>query len=103
MRKLLLLALVFASHGSVLAGEPPSRFGVDAPELARLGDQAVGVRTLHLVQPAQFDVLAFDAAKGTGPLVDRSLTVELWYPALPAPRAARVVYSASLPSEPPAP
>jgi predicted dienelactone hydrolase len=102
MRKLLLLAMVFA-HGPVLAGEPPSRFGVDAPELARLGDQAVGVRTLHLVQPAQFDVLAFDAAKGTAPLVDRSLTVELWYPAQPAPRASRVVYSASLPSEPPAP
>ncbi len=102
MRKLLLLALVFAC-GPVLAGEPPSRFGVDAPELARLGDQAVGVKTLHLVQPAQFDVLAFDAAKGTAPLVDRALTVELWYPAQPAPRAPRVVYSASLPSEPPAP
>ena len=102
MRKLLLLALLFAC-GLVLAGEPPSRFGVDAPELARLGDHAVGVRTLHLVQSAQFDVLAFDAAKGTAPLVDRALTVELWYPAQPAPHAPRVVYSASLPSEPPAP
>ena len=102
MGKLLLLALVFVC-GPVLAGEPPSRFGVDAPELARLGDHAVGVRTLHLVQPAQFDVLAFDAAKGTAPLVDRALTVELWYPAQPAPRAPRVMYSASLPSEPPAP
>ena len=102
MGKLLLLALVFVC-GPVLAGEPPSRFGVDAPELARLGDHAVGVRTLHLVQPAQFDVLAFDAAKGTAPLVNRALTVELWYPAQPAPRAPHVVYSASLPSEPPAP
>jgi predicted dienelactone hydrolase len=87
----------------VLAGEPPSRFGVDAPELARLGNYAVGVKTLHLVQHGQADVLAFDAAKGSAPLVDRALTVDLWYPARPAPAAVRVVYTASLPSEPPAP
>jgi predicted dienelactone hydrolase len=102
MRKMLLLGIVFAC-GPVLAGEPPSRFGVDAPELARLGNQAVGVKTLHLVQHEQIDVLAFDAAKGSAPPVDRALTVELWYPARPAPSAPHVVYSASLPSEPPAP
>jgi predicted dienelactone hydrolase len=56
-----------------------------------------------LVQHGQIDVLAFDAAKGSAPSVDRALTVELWYPARPAPGAPRVVYSASLPSEPPAP
>ena len=102
MRKMLLLAIVFVC-GPALAGDPPSRFGVDAPELARLGDQAVGVKTLHLVQHGQIDVLAFDAAKGSAPSVDRALTVELWYPARPAPGAPRVVYSAILPSEPPAP
>ena len=102
MRKMLLLAIVFGC-GPALAGDPPSRFGVDAPELARIGDQAVGVKTLHLVQHGQIDVLAFDAAKGSAPSVDRALTVELWYPARPAPGAPRVVYSASLPSEPPAP
>ena len=42
----------------------PGRFGVDAPELARLGDFAIGVRTLHLQEAAQPDVLAFDAASG---------------------------------------
>jgi predicted dienelactone hydrolase len=85
------------------SGEPPSRYGVDAPELAPLGAFEVGVRTLHLVQHAQADVLAYDAAKGAAPLVDRALTVDLWYPALPHAGAASVVYRASLPSEPPAP
>jgi predicted dienelactone hydrolase len=102
MRKIVLLAIV-SWVGVVVAGEPPSRFGVDAPELAHLGTYAVGVKTLHLVQHGQVDVLAFDAAKGSAPLVDRALAVELWYPARPAPAAARVVYTASLPSEPPAP
>src|ERR1700676_4500508 len=102
MRKMLLLAIVFGC-GPALAGDPPSRFGVDAPELARLGDQAVGVKTLHLVQHGQIDVLAFDAAKGSAPSLDRALTGELWYRAGPAPGGPRVVYSESLPSEPPAP
>src|ERR1700688_3520377 len=101
MQKMLLLAIVFGC-GPALAGDPPSRFGVDAPELARLGDQAVGVKTLHLVQHGQIDVLAFDAAKGSAPLADRALTVDLWYPARPRRGAPRAVYRASFPSEPPA-
>jgi predicted dienelactone hydrolase len=103
MRTMALLTLVACCAGPVVAGEAPSRYGVDAPELAHLGDYAVGVKTLHFVQHGQIDVLAFDAAKGTAPLADRALTVELWYPARPAPAAARVVYTASLPSQPPAP
>jgi predicted dienelactone hydrolase len=101
MRKLVLLAIV-CCVGPVLAGEPPSRYGVDAPELAHLGDHAVGVKTLHLVQRGQIDVLAFDAAGGYAPLADRALTVDLWYPARPRPGAPRAVYTAKLPSEPPA-
>ena len=85
-----------------VAAEPPSRYGVDAPELAHLGSYAVGVKTLHLLQTGQADVLAYDAAKAAAPLVDRKLTVELWYPARPAPHAKEVTYAASLPSEPPA-
>jgi predicted dienelactone hydrolase len=103
MRKMILLAMVVSWVAPALAGEPPSRYGVDAPELAHLGNFAVGVKTMHLVQRGQADVLAFDAVKASAPLVDRALTVDLWYPAQPAPTAARVVYSASLPSEPPAP
>ena len=103
MRQMILLATLAFWVAPVLAGEPPSRYGIDAPELAHLGNFAVGVKTLHLVQRGQADVLAFDAVKASAPLVDRVLTVDLWYPARPAPSAVRVVYSASLPSEPPAP
>ena len=88
--------------GRAAAAEAPSRYGVDAPELARLGEYAVGVRTLHLVQHGQVDVLAFDAAKGSAPLTDRALTVELWYPAKRQPMLKPEQYPASLPSEPPA-
>ncbi|HEY4442664.1 MAG TPA: hypothetical protein VGN30_00165 [Steroidobacteraceae bacterium] len=101
MRGIVLLAIVFCA-GPVAAGEPPSRYGVDAPELAQVGDYAVGVKTLHLVQHGQIDVLAFDAASGSAPLADRALTVELWYPAHPRPGARRAVYTARFPSEPPA-
>jgi predicted dienelactone hydrolase len=101
MRGIVLLAIVFCA-GPVAAGEPPSRYGVDAPELAQVGDYAVGVKTLHLVQHGQIDVLAFDAARGSAPLADRALTVELWYPAHPRPGARRAVYTARFPSEPPA-
>ncbi len=59
---------------------PPSVPGVDAPELAKLGPFAVGVRTVHL---------------GT-------LAVDVWYPARPAAGAVPERYVGSLPSEPPA-
>jgi predicted dienelactone hydrolase len=91
-----------AAEGSG-APVPPSRFGVDAPELAPLGGYAVGVRTLHLCQTAQVDVLAFDPVKGAAPLRDRELGVELWYPARPNAPGRPVVYQGELPSEPPAP
>ncbi len=102
MRIMLFTIALFCAR-PVLAGDPPSRFGVDAPELAQLGTDAVGVRTLHLVQHGQIDILAYDAARDSAPLTDRVLTVDLWYPARPALSAPRVVYTASLPSEPPAP
>src|SRR5215468_52734 len=98
---LLLVAVLGA--GSVWAGGVPSQFGVDAPELARLGESAVGVRTLAVVQRNQEDVLGFDATNGSFPKSNRSITVDLWYPALPPAGAQREVYAASFPSEPPAP
>ncbi len=87
----------------VLADGPPSRYGVDAPELAHLGRYAVGVRTLHLREHSQADVLAFDPVRSSAPLRDRELGVELWYPAQSKAGAAHVVYSTRFPSEPPAP
>ena len=85
------------------AEAPPSRPGVDAPELARLGPEAVGVRTLTLVQREQPDVLAIDAASGVIPRRDRTLVVDLWYPARPAGGAKPAIYHAALPAEPPDP
>ncbi len=88
--------------GLARGAEPPSRFGVDAPELAHLGKFGVGIKTLQLTQHDQVDVLDFDAARGAAPHRDRTLTVDLWYPALPRHGAAMAVYHASFPAEPPA-
>ncbi len=104
-RRLLLTILLIGPVTLVSAAtpEPPSRPGVDAPELARLGPHAVGVRTLTLVQRDQPDVLSIDARTGAVARRDRTLVVDLWYPASPPPGSRAETYVASLPSEPPAP
>lgn len=51
----------------------------DAPDLARPGPYPVGVQTLAFTNPDQIDVLTVTAEKT--PLHDRSLKVEVWYPA----------------------
>jgi predicted dienelactone hydrolase len=99
----LLLALMVLSGGDTLAaGGRPGELGVDAPELAHLGQFAVGVRTLALIDRAQEQVLNYDAATHQFPKENRQLTVDLWYPAQVAAGAARETYTASLPSQPPA-
>ena len=101
----LCLAALVAAAGLQIAraAAPPSVFGVDAPELARLGPFAVGVRTLPLVDRNQLDVLALDPKTGQYARHDRNLTVDLWYPAAqPAPGTPRETYVGTLPSEPPA-
>jgi predicted dienelactone hydrolase len=85
----------------VYAEEPPCVFGVDAPELASLGPLKVGVRTLTWVEPAQPDILAMDPKTGVVPKKDRTLQVDVWYPATNLPGAHRENYSGSLPAEPP--
>ncbi len=52
----------------------------DAPLLAALGADAVGVETLELIHPDQIDVIA--ALQGRDERRDRRLVVEHWYPAL---------------------
>jgi len=99
----LILAFALLGAGPATGAGPPSQFGVDAPELARLGGFAVGVRTLALVQRKQEEVLSFNPANGSFQKSDRTLTVDLWYPALVPEGAVREVYTASLPSEPPTP
>jgi predicted dienelactone hydrolase len=99
-RRLFTLSLLLAA--SVMAGEPPSRPGTNAPELARLGTHAVGVKTLVLVDKDQVDVIAFDPKTGVAPKRDRSLTVDLWYPATPGKGATPETYSGAMDAEPPA-
>jgi hypothetical protein len=50
----------------------------DAPELAAPGPNAVGVRTLNLVNKGQIDIV--NVKDGKKPMYDRPLTVEVWYP-----------------------
>jgi predicted dienelactone hydrolase len=99
---LALLAVGLLAAGAPAKAEPPySRPAVDAPELAALGPYAVGVRSITLVERDLPDVLAYDKAKGAAPLRDRTLAVDVWYPAKPPAGAAPAVYAGSLPSETP--
>ena len=51
----------------------------DAPELAPRGEFKVGVRTLEFVNKDQVDVLK--SKGGIDPIYNRSIKVEVWYPA----------------------
>lgn len=76
---------------------------VDAPELAPRGPYSVGVRTIDLVNPQQVDILNLDPKTGKAPLYDRTLRIEIWYPAIiPAGAEERTYYEAAMPL-PPAP
>jgi predicted dienelactone hydrolase len=94
------LALLLAPP---LVASPPSVTGVDAPELAALGEAKVGFRTITLTHRAQPDVQNADPKTGTVPLRDRKLVVDLWYPATVKRGAKPVTYSASFWGEPPRP
>jgi predicted dienelactone hydrolase len=100
-----ILSVVFAvlATATSLAMEPPSRPTVDAPELARLGPLTVGIRTLTLVEHNQLDVLSLDPNTGIVPRRDRTLVIDLWYPADILAGARTESYMAELPSEPPQP
>ncbi|MFG5381799.1 alpha/beta hydrolase family protein [Yoonia sp. R2-816] len=52
----------------------------DAPELAAYGDHKIGVTTMTFTNPNQIDVVN-TGATGDIARYDRSLTVEIWYPA----------------------
>jgi predicted dienelactone hydrolase len=53
----------------------------DAPELAHFGEFDIGVRTLKFTDPNRPDVLNTTADNEIA-IYDRTLTVEVWYPAL---------------------
>ncbi len=52
----------------------------DAPALAAYGDHKIGVTTMTFTNPDQIDVVN-TGAEGEIARYDRSLTVEIWYPA----------------------
>lgn len=67
----------------------------DAPALSGRGDYKVGVRTLDLINKNQVDIL--HSKGGVDPLYDRSLKVEVWYPAiLPEGKKELVSYNTTL-------
>jgi predicted dienelactone hydrolase len=90
-----LIVVVVGASAPAYGADPPSKPGIDAPELAHLGPFAVGVRTFDLVQPDQVDGLAVDPKSGTAPRRDRRLTVDLWYPARVPPGAVPETYTAT--------
>lgn len=80
-RKLLGAIFVF---GSISALAQTNRIDIvrhDAPELARFGEHAIGVRTLELVDSNRPDILR-STEIGQTAYYDRSLIVEVWYPAM---------------------
>ncbi len=53
----------------------------NAPELAYRGQYSVGVRTLDFINPQQLDFSQITETDSS-PLADRSLKIEIWYPAI---------------------
>ena len=81
----------------------PSVPGVDAPELAKLGTHHVGFRSVLFTHRNQPDVENGNTDGTEAPLADRSLQVDIWYPALPKKGSKPVLYRGTLPAEPPRP
>jgi len=95
-----LLLIGFCSINQLWAQLPSPNFIVgdalpNTPELAPRGKYAVGVRTLEVINKNQVDVLKSKA--GIDPLYDRSLTIEVWYPAvIPTGQKALETYKSTL-------
>ncbi|HWF46816.1 MAG TPA: hypothetical protein VG168_07410, partial [Bryobacteraceae bacterium] len=92
MRYFLSLCLCAAAISAVAqtyVSVPPA----DAPELAARGKFPVGVQTVSLIHRNQVDILHFNKETGKAPLYDRSLMVEIWYPAqIPAGSREETIY-----------
>ncbi|MGB7338553.1 MAG: hypothetical protein WBC91_06660 [Phototrophicaceae bacterium] len=100
MKKFLSILIVLLLSGVVVTAQDDDfRFGdalPTAPELAARGDYAVGVRTMSVTNPDQFDLLNLSEENPTA-TYDRTLTLEVWYPAsLEDGEAELVVYDDNL-------
>lgn len=78
------LLLLLASATAIAQSNRIDFIRHDAPELARYGSYAIGVRTLQFTHADQPDILA-SLDRGERRRYDRQLTVEIWYPARLAP------------------
>ena len=101
--KIALIALALSLAVRPVSARPPSVPGADAPELAAMGPNAVGFRTVTLIHRNQPQLEAADPKTTIIPMHDRKLVVDIWYPATVAKTAARVTYRGSLWGEPPGP
>ncbi len=79
-RLVLALLLAGASCGAIAQSNRIDIIRHDAPELAYFGDYDIGVRTLQFTDTDRPDILNTPRG-GETLLYDRSLTVEVWYPA----------------------
>lgn len=89
MRTILLLLFAGMSCALVNAGEPEELYTQQpalTPALAANGPWPVGVNTLTVTNPDQLDDSNLPNTK------DRSLTLELWYPAAADSNAPRAIY-----------
>ena len=95
-RYVVLLALSMSTALTLRVAAQDNRIDVVtpmAPELAAFGAHAVGVRTITVTDRNRPDILR---TKPGGPTMryDRSLVLEVWYPAVPSPATARGEYRA---------
>lgn len=87
MRRLVALFIVALSGGVLAQTNRIDVVSPAAPELAAYGTATIGVRTIQVTDKGRPDILNI---KEGGPTVryDRSLTLEVWYPAALAPGQA---------------
>lgn len=81
MKRLLIILMMTLNSPALLADNNRiDLIRADAPELAAIGEHDVGVRTLTLTNPQQPDIIN-TPRDGDTLYADRTLTVEVWYPA----------------------
>jgi predicted dienelactone hydrolase len=99
-----LCAFLYTLYMLALLSAPPSQaqtpYSVpptDAPQLAKLGQFAVGVKTLSFTNLDQPDIPKMVKTLGISTKSDRTLSVEIWYPAVTVTGDTPERYRAKLP------
>jgi predicted dienelactone hydrolase len=103
MKRLTAYAFMLFAVPSFAMSGPPSITGVDAPELATLGPDGVGFKSLTYFHRAQPDLQLVDPKTAEVPMHDRKLVIDIWYPALVNKGSKYLTYRAAFWGEPPKP